>query len=479
MERLRELKTDIYKCIHCKACRFSYSGEPDREGLGLHVGTEGDSTLYEGMLNSCPSGIEYGWEAFWNAGRVWIARAILEGDIDLKKHGQEVADAVYPCITCGMCAAQCENEIRTVDIIEALRAAVIEAGVPPLDKHAWMANASKTKDNPYGAPKNERTQWAEEAGHGDIIDKEGIKIGYFVGCTASYRQKNVAAATVGLMKSLKYDITILSDEACCGSPFFRTGLIDEALRVMNKNLEMFNQFDLIIFSCAGCYRTFTIDYEKWAGADKVKYKTMHAMELVSELVRLDQIKFKAHPDLKDKVVTYHDPCHTGRHYGLWYTERLIAESKNLMMEMRAAQKIITDWFEVPRRIIKAIPGLKFNEMYRIKMDSFCCGAGGGVRAQYPDFSLHTAHLRMDEADAVSADIVLTECPFCWRNLDDANTKYEHGKKVMTILEMIDTYGLIESSKSIPIQDALREHHAETLFPSAQRKAKAAAKKAKK
>ena len=130
MDRLKELAPDIYKCIHCKACRFSYSGEPDREGVGLHVGTEGDSTLYEGMMNSCPSGIQYGWEAFWNAGRVWIARAILEGDIDLATHGQDVADAIYPCITCGMCAAQCENEIRTVEIIEALRAAVMDAGVP-------------------------------------------------------------------------------------------------------------------------------------------------------------------------------------------------------------------------------------------------------------------------------------------------------------------------------------------------------------
>ncbi len=475
MERLRELKNDIYKCIHCKACRFSYSGEPDREGIGAHIGTEGDETLYEGIVQACPAGIEYGWEAYWNAGKIWIARAVLEGDLDLVENGQDIAEVVYPCITCGLCAAQCESNIRTVEIIEALRAAVIEAGFKPLDKHAWMTDALNTKGNPYGGPKADRTKWAMDAGYADMLNKPGTKIAYYVGCTASYRQKNVAAATVDLMKQLGYDISILKEEICCGSPFFRTGLMNEALASMHTNLDLFADFDLLIFSCAGCYRTFTIDYMKWA-PEKVNYKTMHAMELISEMVRLGKIKFKANPDLKGKVATYHDPCHTGRHYGLWYKERLIEESKNLMLDMRAIDKIIDDWYEVPRRIIKAIPGLEFHEMYRIKMNSFCCGAGGGVRAQYSEFSIRTAHLRMDEADAVGADFMLSECPFCWRNLDDANTQYKHGKKVMTILEMISTYNLIESAEPIPIEDALREHHTETLFPSAQKKKKKGKKK---
>jgi hypothetical protein len=65
--------------------------------------------------------------------------------------------------------------------------------------------------------------------------------------------------------------------------------------------------------------------------------------------------------------------------------------------------------------------------------------------------------------------MLTECPFCWRNLDDANTKYKHGKQVMTILEMISTYELIESVEKIPMEEALREHHAEKHFPSKKKK----------
>ena len=71
------------------------------------------------------------------------------------------------------------------------------------------------------------------------------------------------------------------------------------------------------------------------------------------------------------------------------------------------------------------------------------GAGGGVRAGYPDFSLRTASLRCDEANAVNADILTTECPFCWRNLTDANELYDHGMKVMGVLQMITEYGLLD------------------------------------
>ena len=49
MELLKEFEADLYKCIHCRACRFAYSGEPNRKGIGEYKGV-----LYEGMLDGCP-----------------------------------------------------------------------------------------------------------------------------------------------------------------------------------------------------------------------------------------------------------------------------------------------------------------------------------------------------------------------------------------------------------------------------------------
>ncbi len=442
MSRLEELKPQIFKCIHCKACRFAYSGEPSRKGIGEHKGKQG-VVLYEGMIDSCPAGIEYGWEAFWNAGKIWIARSILTGDLEFS---EEVRDVIMPCITCGQCSSQCENKIPTVDIIESLRAACVEAGVPMIDKHQLVDRLVKELNNPYGGKKDERLKWAKDAGLGKFINNKDAKIAYYVGCTASYRQVEVAIATAKLFEALGMNFTLVEDEVCCGSPFFRVGAIGTAQELMKKNLEAFKNVKKVYFSCAGCYRTFTIDYPKWmAEGEKLPFTTQHAFELVSKLITDGKIKFKPNKELKGKVVTYHDPCHTGRHFGVDFEQEMIKQSKNLMFDMRKINEKLEEWFEKPRIILKQLEkdvGIKFTEMYRIKMHSMCCGAGGGVRAGYPDFSLRTASLRCDEANAVNADILTTECPFCWRNLYDANELYNHGMKVMGILQMITEYNLL-------------------------------------
>jgi heterodisulfide reductase subunit D len=446
MERLEELKGQIYKCIHCKACRFAYSGEPDKEGIGEFTGKQG-SVLYEGMVDACPAGIEYGWEAFWNAGKMWIARSILSGDLEFS---EEVRDVLMPCITCGQCSAQCENKIPTVDIIEALRAACVEAGIPMIDKHELIKNLVKDKNNPYGGAAQDRFKWAKDAGLEKHINNKDAKVGYYVGCTASYRQMDVSVATCRLLENLGIDFTILEDEVCCGSPFFRTGAIETAKDLMNKNIETFKNLDMIYFSCAGCYKTFTLDYPKWmAEGEKLPFKTGHALELIADLIEEGKIKFKANKELKGKVVTYHDPCHLGRHVAIEIEQEMIKESKNLMFDMRKIGERIENWYSKPRIILNQMAkdvGIKFVEMYRIKLNSMCCGAGGGVRAGYPDFSLRTASLRNDEANAVGADILSTECPFCKTNLSDANDLYDHKLIVKGLLQIIDEYNLLEIIK---------------------------------
>jgi heterodisulfide reductase subunit D len=488
MKRLEELKPEIFKCIHCKACRFAYSGEPSRKGIGEHTGKTGKTILYEGMVDACPAGIEYGWEAFWNAGKIWIARSILTGDLEFT---EEVRDVIMPCITCGQCSAQCENKIPTVDIIEALRAALVESGVPMIEKHQLVDRLVKELNNPYGGKADERFKWAKDAGLGKYVNNKDAKIGYYVGCTASYRQVEVAIATARLFDQLGMNFTLIEEEVCCGSPFFRVGAVDTAQELMNKNLEGFKHLKKVYFSCAGCYRTFTIDYPKWMPeGEKLPFKTQHAFELISSLIaipkkkkeipaeidtlkkslkdkpdkrveaqlkRLEaeynklkefhgEIKFKPNKELKGKVVTYHDPCHTGRHFATDMEQEMIKQSENLMFDMRMINQRIEEWFDIPRVILRKLEedvGIKFTEMYRIKLNSMCCGAGGGVRAGYPEFSLRTASLRCDEANAIKADILTTECPFCWRNLTDANEMYNHGMTVMGVLEMISKYDLLD------------------------------------
>ena len=102
MTSLEELRKINARCIHCRACQYAYSNEPDREG---------DSEDFTGMLLSCPSGNLYGWEGYFNSGRMWITRAFLNNEIE---PSQEMLEVIEAFTTCGLCAEQCPNLIDTV-----------------------------------------------------------------------------------------------------------------------------------------------------------------------------------------------------------------------------------------------------------------------------------------------------------------------------------------------------------------------------
>ncbi|MBW1738310.1 MAG: (Fe-S)-binding protein [Deltaproteobacteria bacterium] len=96
----------------------------------------------------------------------------------------------------------------------------------------------------------------------------------------------------------------------------------------------------------------------------------------------------------DKRVTYHDPCDLGRHCGI---------------------------YEEPRQIIRKIAP-NFIEMPHHHADSLCCGAGGGVRGAYAKNSIAMARRRLQEAEEIGAEVVLTECNSCVHNLSNAKLR---------------------------------------------------------
>jgi len=399
MTSLEELRKINARCIHCRACQYAYANEPDKEG---------ESEEFTGMLLSCPSGNLYGWEGYFNSGRMWIARAFLNKEIEAS---QEMLEVLEACTTCGLCAEQCPNLIDTVEIIEELRAAIIDAGIEPLAKHkrfGEMVGDPELK-NPYKEPRAERTKWFE-----GVVDNPDAKVAYFVGCTGAYRQQVIADKTTKILEKLGLDYTVVSGEVCCGSPILRTGMKPVFMDVMNENLEVFKDFDLLVFSCAGCYKTFRNDYVNHSGKE-LPFKVRHTVELAYDLISEGKLKIEKPYNRK---VTWHDPCHSVRHVGLAIEKEILNKSENWLLDSRAATKAKQAHYNIPRIVLKAIPGLELIEMYRIKGDSFCCGAGGGVKAQFPDMAIKTSLERLREAASTGADVLMTSCPFCVTNFND-------------------------------------------------------------
>jgi len=219
---------------------------------------------------------------------------------------------------------------------------------------------------------------------------------YFRGCVAREKLENISKSTEEILKHAGIDYKIIENEKCCGSFLLRTGFVDEAKEVMKATLEEING-EKIIVSCAGCYKTFKKDYKELLN---VEIDVMHTSMLFKDLIEQEKIDLK----FLDKKVTYHDPCHLGR-------------------EMEE--------YDTPRAVIFKTADLI--EMERSREKSRCCGAGAGVRSAYPEITEDIARTRLEDAEKVNADIIITTCPFCILNLESASS----GKnKVLDISEII-------------------------------------------
>lgn len=342
----------------------------------------------------CPVQEYMGFESNSPRGRMQNIKALIDKEIQISEY---LMNRIYDCTLCGYCLWRCPPGVKTVDAIMAARAHFVENNCHPRI-HLEFAEGIKKYSNPYGEQPQRRFTWIPQS----LNLPKKADILYFVGCTSAFRLPEVAASTIALLSAAKIDFTIMPDEACCGSVMFRTGLRELGKEMVEKNIRMINEIgaSTIVFSCPGCYKTFA-EYPKLA-------KTSPGQELkhISEyLLEIDELKFTKPVDAR---VAYHDPCHLGRHLGI---------------------------FEPPREFISQIPGVELVEMQRNRNTASCCGAGAGVRGAFPDISLKIAKKRVREALEAGGTILSSACPFCKRNLGDAVREIDVAVQIYDIVEL--------------------------------------------
>ncbi|MHA1231209.1 MAG: (Fe-S)-binding protein [Candidatus Helarchaeota archaeon] len=411
-----EYEDIIKKCLRCSICKWIPQ---------IQIKSQKYASI-------CPSIDRYNYHTYSGGGRIILALSIYLNRLELS---EDLADIVYKCSACGGCAIACKylNRLEPLEIIYELRKLLVKNGIGPMPKQKQYAEAAMTKHNPYNEPENERTSWLTN----DIKVNENAKIAYFVGCTSSYRRKEIAIATAKLLNKAGVEFRLLgSDEWCCGSPLLRTGMEKEALELMNHNIDTIEKLGIeeVVFSCAGCYSTFKAHYPRYR---KYNFKVTHTSELFDRLLSEGKLELKNSIKVK---VTYHDPCHLGRDsepYPEWNGQMVeVAPLVKIAVPPKPLRKGTYGIYEPPRNVIKKIPGIELVEMERIKEYSYCCGAGGGVKAQYPEFALFTAKARVDEAESTGAEYLISACPFCSTNLKDAINDSKSKLKFYDLSELL-------------------------------------------
>jgi heterodisulfide reductase subunit D len=370
-------------------------------------------TIYQNWRSICPAVEEYEFESYFLGGKNLLTWGLLH---DLIRLDNSIRDVLYACTLCGHCANQCQMaeadgsrpmKLFAMNILEAMRYEVVKAGFGPMPKQKMFGDHISKEHNPYLERHKDRLNWLPK----DLktLPKKA-EIIYYVGCTSSYREKDIAIATARLFKHIGLDFTILPDEWCCGSPLFRTGQWETAAQVSKHNIELMNQTGAktLATSCAGCYRTWKVDY-KDTYSDLIdtdyNFDVLHTTELLADLMKKGELKVEGE---LEKKVTYHDPCHLAH----------------------------CELYDPPRYVLQNIPRIELVEMERNRENAWCCGAGGGVKSGFPEFSLKTAIRRLVEAEETEAEAIVTPCPFCVKNLRDAAEKAKSKMEVYDVVEVL-------------------------------------------
>ena len=362
-------------------------------------------------IDVCEAHRQTPWESVTARGKIYYLNQLDKtgfGAMDklLKRKvtlSPEFVDAMYKCTGCGNCEEICHSKIELVALWEKVRKWIADEGVAPLPVHRKLEKSIIANGNPYGEPKKKRDAWWPE----EVPRTTPPQAIFFAGCTGSYRMQDIPRAAVTVLSRAGVTVNCLGEnEVCCTSPLLRTGIV---MQTLEASKEVVSKADALgakdmVMSCSGCYKTVSSNYVEYYG--KPGQNVYHITQYVDKLIASRKLPLNNEFNAK---VTYHDPCHLGRH-----------------------SKV----YEEPRNILKKIKGVDFVEMKRNRENSRCCGAGGGYKSAFNDFAVNIAAQRIRDAEEVGAEVIATACPFCVLNLKHGAKKIGSKIKVMDITEIL-------------------------------------------
>jgi Fe-S oxidoreductase len=303
-------------------------------------------------------------------------------------------DEIWSCTTCGACEEECPLLIEYIDKIVDLRRGMVDDGNVPKSLQKAL-KALESRGNPYGKMEKKRADWAKDkefAAGCEVKVLNGDSSAetlYFADSITSYddRIQAIGRATARILSATGEDFAILgAAEKDSGHDVRRFGeeMLFQALRDHNTEAIKASGVKRIVTSDPHAFNALRHDYKDVPPVEHISQFLARAVN--ANWIRLNPLENTT------SVYTYHDPCYLGRHNQV---------------------------YDEPRAVLDAIPGLKRVEMDRCRDRSFCCGGGGLMLFYEPKEDERIGVQRVRMAAESGANVIVTACPFCMVNIEDA------------------------------------------------------------
>ncbi len=400
---------DLDRCVHCGLC-----------------------------LNACPTYRELGLEMDSPRGRVYQMVKAAAGELPV---GASYIRHLDLCLACRACESACPSGVQYGRLIEAAREQ-IEAVRP----HPWWARwifnhvlVSRRMLRLAGAllwvynstglralarvsglledlgldrldpltPPAERPFFFGQIGK--TFPAEGRKryrVAFLGGCIANVSFARLNEATVRVLQKNGCEVVVPAGQTCCGALHVHSGLRREAQALARRNIDAIldGGFDAIITNAAGCGSTLKEYGELFEGDERAARFSKLVKDINEFLASIE-----LNPSLRpiEAVVTYQDSCHLAH-----------------------GQHIRT----APRKLLGAIPGLRFRE---IPQADLCCGSAGIYNVVQAEMADRILRRKMEAIGSTGATIIATANPGCLLQLRAGAKLYGRGEKVVHVIELLD------------------------------------------
>jgi len=408
---------------------------------------------------NCPLFAQTHKEADVSRGKLALINGLIDEMFDDAKG---VNERLQKCLLCGSCAHGCPSNVNVVEIFLKARGIITQyLGLPFAKKLIFKKVLSnpetfnsimgmvapfqkilfKKQDNLQGTScariaspllRHRHIVPLKESPFNKTLDNldyrvkgKGVKVAFFVGCLIDKAFPNIAHSVVNVLKYFNAQIFIPAHQGCCGIPAIASGDIKTFEALVRIHVDLFSKekFDYLVTACATCSSTIIklwpsllkhLDKDLLRQIETLAEKTVDISWLMEKRFDLSSAMPDKDPN-KERIITYHDPCHLKKSLGV---------------------------FKEPRQVIQAC-GYKLKEM----ADSdTCCGMGGSFNLQYYDISSKIGQVKAKNIIDTKCSIVATSCPACMMQISDMLAKHNQSILVKHPVELFSE-ALLAKNKS--------------------------------
>jgi glycolate oxidase iron-sulfur subunit len=368
----------------------------------------------------CPTYYEERNEVASARGKIALIKALEQ---NVLKPTPALVKMIYQCTMCGACESSCSPDVNVSGILtyarekygqKFMKARVmgdIAKMVMPHTRTAYtLARGLQSlspsivlkKSSLFYAPPLASQPFVAEKPFLVKSRKSKLRVAFFTGCSVNYLFPQLGEALLNILTWSGYDVIVVKEQVCCGTPLKNLGLKDEARQYALKNCKTFNSLkvDAVLTLCPTCILTLTKSYMSLVGTHVDNVIDVNRFIIDQEIVKKDFSLQNV------KNIVYHNPCHLT--YGVTLKDE-------------------------PRKILSSLGKVNLLESDN---SSKCCGFGGIFRYNFPELSIKIGQRRFEKLTETSADTIVTSCPGCIMQFQDLAKRNDCDIEVKHVVELL-------------------------------------------